>query len=166
MPLLFARFRGVQPPTAPRVSHEHLRRRHHLTPPSLHACRCSIAKTRLTSRGQYCSGCSGSVVHPLPNSSSREPLECQTSRTLMDGTGESESTGDGYCWGDGEKGHQTLIDRRNPTLAETDNCFPRRGLCHQVAADGWIKLDNSKNIWETTPASGDRGSLGCTRIAC
>ena len=85
---------------------------------------------------------------------------------LMDGTGESESIGDGYCWGDGEKDRRTWIDRRNPTLAETDSCFPRRGLCHQVAVDGLIKLDNSKNIWETTPASDGRGSLGCTRIAC
>ena len=166
MPLLFARSRGVQPPTALRVIHGHLRRRHHLTPPSLHACRCSTAKTRLTSRGQYCSGCSGSAVHPLLNSSSHEPLESQTSLTLMDATGESESIGDDCCWGGGEKGHRTLIDRKSPTLAETDSCFPRRGLCHQVAADGLIKLDNSKNIWETTPASGGRGSLGCTRIAC
>ena len=141
-------------------------RRHPSTPPALHGCRCPAAETRLTSRGQYCLGCSSSLVHPLLSSSSREQLECQTFLTLMDGTGESESIGDDYCWGDGESDHRTWIDRRIPTLAETNSCFPRGCLCHQAAVDGLIKLDSSKNIWETIPASDGHGSSGCTRIAC
>ena len=85
---------------------------------------------------------------------------------LMDGTGESKSIGDGYCWGDGEQGRRTLLDRRIPTLAETSSCFPRRYFCHQVAVDELIKLDSLENIGETTPSSDGHGSLGCTGIAC
>ena len=84
----------------------------------------------------------------------------------MDGMGESESIGDGCDWGDGEKGRRKLIDRRIPTLAETDNCFPMRSLCHRVAVDGLIKLDSSENIWETTRASDGHGFSDCTGIAC
>ena len=84
----------------------------------------------------------------------------------MDGMEESESTGGGGCCCDGEKSRRTLIGQRILTLAETDNCFPMRSFCHQVVADGLIKLDSSENIWETTRAADGHGSLGCTVIAC
>ena len=84
---------------------------------------------------------------------------------LMDGMEESKSTGGGCCY-DGEKSRQTLIGQRILTLAETDNCFRMRSSCHQVVADGLIKLDSLENIWETTRAADGRGSLGCTVIAC
>lgn len=84
---------------------------------------------------------------------------------LMDGTGGSKSIGDGNCFDDGGMGRRTLLDRRTPTLAETDSCFPTGSLCHPAAVDGLIKLDSSENIWETIPASDGHGSLGCTMIA-
>ena len=85
---------------------------------------------------------------------------------LPHGMEELKSIGGDWLWGDDEKDPRTLIDRRIPTLAETDNCFRTRSSCHQVAVDGLIKLGSSKNILGTTPASDGHGSLGYREIAC
>ena len=85
---------------------------------------------------------------------------------LMDAMGESKSIGGDCCWGDDEKGRRTMIDQRTLTSAEKGSCFQMRSFCPQVAVDELIKLDSSKNIWETTRASDGRGFLDCTRIAC
>ena len=85
---------------------------------------------------------------------------------LMDGMEESASTGGGGCCCDGEKSRRTLIAQRILTLAERGNCFRMRSFCHQVVADGLIKLDSLENTWEMTRAADGHGSLGCTVIAC
>lgn len=84
----------------------------------------------------------------------------------MDGMEESKSIGDDCCAGDDEKGRRTLIDQRILTLAEKGNCSRMIFFSHLVAVDGLIKLDSSRNTWETTRASDGHGSLSCTAIAC